>query len=284
MRPPGLIVCVCATVCVTACSHAWDDLDPRLAGGTGGGSSAAGGQAGSTSSSMTAAGGTTGQGAAAGSGGSGTGGMASGGMGPLSFLDDFDRADDPGIGNGWIEKTAGAFGLTGDVVVPGSADAGYRNNLVYRPSGEALLDVEASVEFDLTAAAGAPQMFVRVQYATIATSDVYDGYNIWLSNSPTGATLGRQVGSASSVSLQGITISPALTVGPRYRLRMSAQGTNPVMVSAYVEQQAGQSWNVIGSASYQDASAQRIDTAGAVGFARNANSGFVYDNFRYTAL
>lgn len=288
MRPgqrTSAIVVATMVALLGACGHAWDELDPRLGDesvASGSSLSASGG------SSATSGGTTTGQGASAGAsssantGGAG-GGSANGGAGLVSFFDDFDRADDPGIGNGWIEKTPGAFNLTGNVIVP-NGGSGYLNNLVFRASNEALLDVEASVEVELTAANGVPQMFVRVQHATVLTTGVYDGYNLWFPGTNSQANLARQVGSAGSVTLQSLTVSPGLTTGQRYRLRMRAQGTNPVQLAAFVEQWNGNGWMVIGSAMHADSDAARFDTAGAMGFASNNNTAYFYDNFSYTAL
>ena len=81
--------------------------------------------------------------------------------------------------------------------------------------GEALLDVEASVEFALTSANGIPQMFIRVQPGTVATSGEYDGYNVWFPSSNTTANIGRQRGTSSSTVLRQISVSPGLSVGNR---------------------------------------------------------------------
>ena len=80
------------------------------------------------------------------------------------FNDTFDRPDAAAIGNGWIEKNAQAFGLADNAAVKQPVGTGYRDNVVYRPASEDLLDVEASVEFRLTGAGtGYPQVYTRIQ-------------------------------------------------------------------------------------------------------------------------
>src|SRR5690606_12658890 len=79
-----------------------------------------------------------------------------------SFFDDFERADGADLGNGWVEKTPGAFSLQGGRVVKSATPVGFADNVVYRP--EAMLDGEASVEVRFSSLPpGYAQVFVRGQ-------------------------------------------------------------------------------------------------------------------------
>jgi len=53
------------------------------------------------------------------------------------------------------------------------------------------------------------------------------------------ARLGRQIGAPFVTTLETITISPGLEPGKTYRLRLSAEGTSPVHLEAYVEEKSG---------------------------------------------
>ena len=118
------------------------------------------------------------------------------------YFDDFGRPDAAALGDGWIEKQAGAFSLAGGTAVKNPVSTGYRDNLVYRPAVEDLLDVEASVELQLLGASvGYPQLMVRVQSNTAATPNSLDGYILYMNNSTTQAVLGRQNGNAFVNSL-----------------------------------------------------------------------------------
>jgi hypothetical protein len=263
---------------------AWDDHDPREAEGAG-----ASGGASSASSGTTmgpGSGGAPGTGGTPSSGGSpATGAGGTGGMGSVAFLDDFDRADDPAIGNGWVEKTPTVFALEGNQIVKNISGPGYQDNLVFRPAAETLLDVEASVEFELTSTfASRPQLLARLQYATALDAGAYDGYKIWINGTDDQALVSRQNGGGSSSQLASITIAPPLAQGTRYRMRLRVEGANPVQLEGFIEQQVGNSWTVIGSNTVSDGSALRHGAAGAVGFAANTDSLFVLDKFRYLPL
>ena len=266
--------------CTAACNFSWDDFYPRP-GTDGSGGISEGGSGGSSTSTGGAAGSTSENGGAGGEVG-GAGGV--GGAAPVTFFDNFNRADDTRIGNGWIEKTPAAFDLMGNAAVPGVSAAGYLNNLVFRPAVEALLDVEASVEFSLTSPNGVPQIIARVDHASILTASAYTGYNLWFSSNDT-VNIGRQVGgTVPSANLAAIGVSPTITTGQTYRLRLRVEGTDPVLLEGFVERFDGMNWLVIGTASVADSAPERIVTAGAMGFACNTNTAFFYDNFHYQEL
>ncbi len=196
------------------------------------------------------------------------------------FFDDFARPDAEALGIGWIEKQPGAFSLAGQGAVKNTVSTGYRDNIVYRPSEEDVLDVEASVEFSLVDAnVGYPQLWARVQSDTVADDNTVDGYILYVSNSTTRAILGRQTGSAFVQSLATLDFSTPLNTSDQFRLRLRAVGTNSVTLDAYVERLGPSGWEIIGQASASDGSVDRIDTAGSVGFGGYVESSYVFDNF-----
>src|SRR2546430_6402124 len=124
------------------------------------------------------------------------------------FSDDFNRPDSVDIGNGWVEKTPGAFSLSGNAVIKAATATGFADNLVYRPASESSLDVEASVEVRFASMPpGYAQVFVRGQTATIANAGVFDGYLMFTDNDPGRAFLDR-IENGGFVPLAQITISP----------------------------------------------------------------------------
>jgi hypothetical protein len=196
------------------------------------------------------------------------------------FVDDFERMAGEVLGNGWIEKSEGAFGLGEGVVVKRGVGSGYRDNIVYRPASEDLLDVEASVEFRLLSMPpGYPQVFVRVQSETVGVGNELDGYILYVADDASLAVVGRQVGSDFVATLGVVAISPGLNTVDTFRLRLRAEGVAPVEIGAYVERLIGGSWETIGQAVVLDEGPGRIDRAGSVGFGGYVEPNYVYDNF-----
>jgi hypothetical protein len=211
--------------------------------------------------------------------------LAMPGRAVAQFSDSFTRADSPNVGNGWIEKSPESYTLSGNRVQKIALSSAYLNNVVYRPASEDLLDVEASVEFRLSAAApGYPQIFTRLQSATVANSGQLDGYIIYVSDNNGQAILGRQLGSSFVTTLANIAISPALNTADTFRMRLRTTGTNPVLLNAYIERWNGSAWALIGSAAASDSAAERIATAGSVGFGGYIEGSYTYDNFVRTDL
>jgi hypothetical protein len=207
-----------------------------------------------------------------------------------AFFDDFNRPDGPTLGNGWIEKNPNAFSLAGGQVVRNAADAlAYADNIVYRPSSEDLLDVEASSEFIVAASPpGYPQLWARIQAATAASSGRADAYVFYLDGNLTTGVFARQRG-GTNTTLTTVSLSPPVTVSSRHRLTLRVTGTGPVVVVGTVAalQQDGVTWLVLGQGTFDDADATRVTTAGAVGFSANAGETagqYRYDNFTRTPL
>lgn len=196
------------------------------------------------------------------------------------FNDTFTRADAAAIGNGWIEKSADAFAITSGQVAKQAVASGYRDNIVYRPASEDVLNTEASLEFQATTLPpGYPQLFVRVQSSSAGVANVLDGYILFFENSGTAAQLSRQNGTAYPTPLATLTLNQSLNTTDRFRMRLSAIGTSPVQLAAYVERLVGNAWQVIGQANVGDNSATRIATAGSVGFGGYTESSYRFDNF-----
>jgi hypothetical protein len=202
------------------------------------------------------------------------------GLAHANLTDDFARANNAAIGNGWIEKYPAAFRLSGGEAVKDAVSQGYLENLVYRPANEDVLDVEASIEFRLlTGSPGYPQLLTRVQSATAPAGGQLDGYMLYVNNNTTQAIVGRQRGSAFVTALGTLDFTAALNTTNRYRLRLRTEGVSPVLVSAYVERLDGSVWTTIGQSIVSDGSASRITTAGSVGFGGYVEAAYAYDNF-----
>ncbi|TMI95192.1 MAG: hypothetical protein E6H01_14530 [Bacillati bacterium ANGP1] len=201
------------------------------------------------------------------------------------FFDDFNRPDSVDIGNGWVEKTPGAFSLAGNQVIKAPTSTGFADNLVYRPSGENMLDGEASVEVRFNSMPpGYAQVFVRGQTSTIANAGVFDGYLLYTDNDPGRALLDR-IENGGFAPLTQITINPGLNTVDTFRLRLRATGINPVTLAAIVERFTGTSWTVIGQATVNDTAPTRFATAGSVGFTGFIEGGvYTYDNFTGTSF
>lgn len=205
---------------------------------------------------------------------------------PGDFLDNFTRADNASIGNGWIEKAATAFSVTANEVAKvGAGGNDYRNNIVYRPAAEDLLDAEAAIELRfLSLPTGYPQVLVRAQSATIANAAQLDAYLLYINDSSTQAVLARQRGGSYDTPLVTFGLTSALNTTDRYRLRLRAEGTNPVQLAAFVERFVSGNWQVIGQATFSDAATARISTAGSVGFGGYVETNYRYDNFARVSL
>jgi hypothetical protein len=218
-------------------------------------------------------------------GGGTTAGLGFSVVGPGgSFFDDFNRADNAVLGNGWVEKAASAFSLSVGRVVKSATATGYADNLVYRPGGEIMLDGEASIELRFASVPpGYPQVFVRGQMTTIGNPGTFTGYLLFIDNLANRAYLDR-VENGTFIQLAPITLNPTLNTTDTYRLRLRATGTNPVTVSAYVERFTGSGWAAIGQATVNDLAATRIATAGTAGFTGHTESGlYSFDNFMRTS-
>src|SRR2546430_10648404 len=136
-----------------------------------------------------------------------------------TFSADFSRPDSADLGNGWVEKTPGAFSLVGNRVSKAATATGFADNVLYRPAGENMLDGEASVEVRFNSLPpGYAQVFVRGQTGTIANAGVFDGYLLYTDNDPGRALLDR-IENGAFRPLTQITIAPSLNTTDTFRLR-----------------------------------------------------------------
>ena len=182
--------------------------------------------------------------------------------------------------NGWTEKNPAAFSIGGGRLVKNQVGDGYRDNVAYRPVGESRQDVETSIEFQLNdPTPGYPQIFARLQAATVDAASTIDGYILYINNGNS-AVLGRQNGSSFVTALATIPLSEAMTVGSTYRLSLSATGTGTVTVSGAIERLSESGFVDIGSVSVDDASPDRIAGAGMSGVGGHVEDSYTYDNFR----
>jgi hypothetical protein len=200
------------------------------------------------------------------------------------FTDEFNRPDSDVLGNNWVEKTASAFFLVNGSAAKQAVSTNYTNNLVYRPAAEDVLNVEASTVFRITTGSpGYPQVMTRLQSATAGATSSFNGYVLFVDDNNARAYVGRQDGT-SLPTIAAVDISPALNTTDTFRMRLSTTGTTTVQIQAYVERLTGSGWQIIGQATATDSSAQRISTAGSVGFGGYVEASYVFDSFTRTNL
>jgi hypothetical protein len=125
---------------------------------------------------------------------------------------------------------------------------------------------------------------VRVQSSTVTTVNGFDGYMLFMQESPTVAVLARQRLGGYETPLVEFNLTEGLVVNGTYRFRLSATGAGSVTLAASIERLLNGQWTVIGSANFVDSSAARIDGAGSVGFGGYIEDAYDFDNFRRTNL
>ena len=206
------------------------------------------------------------------------------------FFDPFDRANSADLGNGWIEKTPGAFRILDEQVELDTVNGGdFRNNLFYRPLAESLLDVEASivVNFMTDDPFGYPQLHLRVQADDVGTAGSLTSYAVFVDSDDVLApqlTVNRIAGPGFGPS-ESMPIEPPPVDIERYRLRGRVTGTDPVMVEGFFEVEIDGSWEVRAQTLLVDAAADRITQAGTVGGGGHlALQHFVLDDFGYAPI
>jgi hypothetical protein len=213
-----------------------------------------------------------------------TGGNAGG------FYDAFDRPDAESIGNGWIEKTPTAFRLADEQVALETTNGlDFRDNLVYRPLDESLLDVEVStvLNFYTDEPFGYPQLHMRVQAGDVATGGSLTSYAVFVDSADPLApqlTVNRIDGPGFGPS-QSEPIVPAPIDNATYRLRGRVTGTDPVVVEGWFEVWIAPEWQVVTTATFDDATAQRLTDPGTVGMSGHLElQHFQLDDFTYDDL
>jgi hypothetical protein len=209
---------------------------------------------------------------------------------PGQFFDPFDRPDDPVLGNGWIEKTEGAFRIFDQQVELESAfSLDLRDALFYRPPSESMLDVEASVVVDFTTDSpyGFPQLHLRVQTVDVETANYLNTYAVVVdTDEPFNPVL-----TVMRISGYGYGIEDWNPIDPNpidaetYRLRGRVTGTDPVVVEGFFEVDAGNGWEVRATATLVDNGVDRLVMPGTVGASGHLElQWFVLDDFAYDDL
>lgn len=191
------------------------------------------------------------------------------------FIDVFDRADGPSLGNGWLEKQD-RFSLAGGAVVQGGKGS-YIDFFVRRPVSEAALDVELSVDFVYGQNIEVdPSLYARVQPSSDQTG-VLQGYVFYAFRD--GAGIDREDG-RDFAELVGGAIQPNLVPGQTYHYVFRVRGTDPVMLEAAITKDGA----VVKSFSTTDGDARRVSSAGQIGFGAGYSDGGRWDNFRLSRL
>jgi hypothetical protein len=204
---------------------------------------------------------------------------------PAVFIDDFERPDDPAIGNDWVEKTASAFQLVDGQVVFESRASGFEDNLWYRDESER--DVEVCIELRILAADvnNHPQVHARIQPDDIAEPGLVTSYVLYVEDPS--LSLVRLAGGAF-VQQWEEPLAASLEVGPWYRLCIVTLGTDPVDLEGRLWiQDDGGAWALHTELLATDDSAGRITLPGATGSSGADTpqlANFAYDNFSRTIL
>lgn len=207
-----------------------------------------------------------------------------------AFFDAFDRPDAAAIGNGWIEKTPGAFRLTEQQVTLETVNGlDFRDNLVHRPAGESMLEVEVSavLNFFTDDPFGYPQLHMRVQPGDVAQGGSLTSYAVFVdTNDPLAPqlTVNRIDGPGFGPS-QSQPIVPAPIDDAMYRLRGRVTGTDPVVVEGWFEVWVAPQWQVVTTATFEDATPERLTDPGTVGMSGHLElQHFQLDDFAYDDL
>ncbi len=192
-----------------------------------------------------------------------------------AFTDLFDRADSPTIGNGWTEKSD-VFSISNGAVVQTGVGQ-HLNLIVWR--ADLLLDTQIAVDVTFGANPDSdPCLHLRMQPASDALDELVS-YTFYAQRGTAG--IDREDPGVQQTPLAIAGISPPLETGKSYHLIFRVVGTNPVKVEATVTRPDGSS---AANLSADDASDQRIMTAGRLGFGSSAASDMRWDNFTRTDL
>jgi hypothetical protein len=116
----------------------------------------------------------------------------------------------------------------------------------------------------------------------VPTRRRYDGYVLYLSNLFT-LRLARQVGAATSETLDQASVLFPLVENETYRLTLRATGAVSVKLEGTLVALAGTSETVLASVSADDDSEGNYPT-GTVGFSSNGSAKLSYDDFSRVAL
>lgn len=215
------------------------------------------------------------------------GGDGAGDAAGVTFVDGFDRADSPSLGNGWIEKTPSTFQIEGNAVTR-TTSGDWTVNQVYRPASEDQRDIAVSLEFEVLDVAEPdwPQVFVRGNPAAFA------GYYVWLEMGPgtadTVIDIARKESAAAWWTGLAQSAAPPAMVGERYRLRLFVRGASPVNIDAWYERSVDVgTWEELVHLTAVDAVPEAITDPGTWGFDGHVGTTggpYRYDNFTATPM
>ncbi len=220
--------------------------------------------------------------ASSGSSGGGDGSTSKDGS-PPTFFDDFNRADGP-LGNEWQMESPSAFEIVGGRVKFKAPDYDQEHAKNTRPSGEALLDVRASVEVMLpsTTVHGSPALIVRAKLPIVNGNP---GYRLEV-YAPDKAALNRYAPGQGNFE-DVFPLSPPIGANEPVRLVLTAvqagaDPMGPVNLEAMVVRVSD--GVVLGSRSRVDSGGGRF-LSGVVGFTDDSccgkAPGELFDNFAY---
>lgn len=169
------------------------------------------------------------------------------------FYDDFNRADNTNLGNGWSEKAADVYSRDvfsisgGRVVATSSVPYAFNNNITYRPVAEDAQDVETSVEFIRTAAADPryPQVHARIRRDDVAVADSLLSYTAFFYDEIPQGLVVTTVVNGGECYLAKYDLTEPLVVGDRYRIRYRIAGGNPVRMMMYLEHFDVDRWRLV---------------------------------------
>jgi hypothetical protein len=177
--------------------------------------------------------------------------------GAPTFVDDFERADNVDVGNGWTETSGGGFSIVSGDVQLFSFGSSYRP-VTYRPS--TVTDVELSAAFTLAGTIDETALYARMQPEEATKMGAYAA---WVAPSKIEIDLYyKTVSGSGRMTLAQAPILPTLLTNKAYRIYLRVTGTNTVKVEAAVFDGAAPIVSAVGS----DSSANRIVDPGSVGF------------------
>jgi len=220
------------------------------------------------------------------------------------FYDNFNRADNPDLGNGWTEKNPASFAIE-DNEVTSIATPGlyYHDSIVTRPASEDLRDMEFASEFTISADGQFPQIHGRVERQYLGDVFTHGSYLFFINSfaTPGEATIAIQppVAAQMECHMMAIPFPSPLSMGDRVRLRFRVTGTNPVILTGIVERFVNGQWQVfVQGTTFHDNTTvwdgvlycnpgdmpPPITTAGAIGFAKWETVSPAADNFYWMTM
>jgi hypothetical protein len=219
-------------------------------------------------------------GAGAGAGAGSGGASGSGGGGAGNPCDDFERANDPDVGNGWLEKTPAAFSvLGGELVNDPTGPAGWKDNVAYWGEDEAYsLHASVVVRFteDIT---GHPRLLVRAPILFIDGADAIKTYAVGIPDADSVSLIRQDANTVAG----GFDLTSPVEVDERYRISVDIAGQATAVLDVTVEHESQPGmWTVIGEDSWTDTNSPGFLDPGTAGVAMNGGGTAVFDDFCLT--